>query len=141
MFTGDTRSDNPGVDEDLMSKPVVDHSTQSLPFNFFSPKFIVDRFEVPNFHGDERFLLEYGDFNLFPDTNSMEVFSDRFENLMQTHNIQITRIASYELSNMRDVVDYMLIGEGIQVNGFKVIDSDYVRSSSAVFGFRSEVIA
>ncbi len=66
-----------------------------------------------------------GDFNLFPDTESMRVFQNNFVSLVDTHNIQTTRPESNELSNLkRNVVDYIMVSKGITVNSFAVLDSN-----------------
>ncbi len=66
-----------------------------------------------------------GDFNLFPDTQSMKVFENYFESLVDTYNVRTTRPITNELHNeRRNVVDYILISKGIHVYDFKVINSD-----------------
>ncbi len=66
-----------------------------------------------------------GDFNLFPDTPSMQIFYKHFINLVDMYNISTTRPASNELSNLkRNVVDYILVSKDIKVNSFAVLDSD-----------------
>jgi endonuclease/exonuclease/phosphatase family metal-dependent hydrolase len=66
-----------------------------------------------------------GDFNLFPDTESMQIFNKDFVSLVDKYNIQTTRPKSNELSNLkRNVVDFVLVSRAIKVNSFKVIDSD-----------------
>jgi len=53
-----------------------------------------------------------GDFNLFPDTSSMQVFSNDFISLVDKYNISTTRPKSNELSNLkRNVVDYILVSK------------------------------
>lgn len=69
-------------------------------------------------------VIIVGDFNLFPDSESMKVFKD-FTSLVDTHNIQTTRPKSNELSHLkRNVVDFILVSKGIKVNSFTVLDSD-----------------
>lgn len=66
-----------------------------------------------------------GDFNLFPDTQSMKVFQDHFISLVDKYNIQTTRPHNNELSHLqRNVVDFILITPDIKVSSFKVLDSD-----------------
>ncbi|MDP2585593.1 MAG: endonuclease/exonuclease/phosphatase family protein [Candidatus Levybacteria bacterium] len=66
-----------------------------------------------------------GDFNLFPDTPSMRVFSEDFISLVDKHCISTTRPKSNELSHLkRNVVDYILVSRDIKVNYFEVLDSD-----------------
>lgn len=66
-----------------------------------------------------------GDFNLFPDTQSMQVFQDNFISLVDKHNIPTTRPKTNELNHLdRNVVDYILVSKAIKVNLFKVLDTD-----------------
>jgi|WetSurMetagenome_2_1015567.scaffolds.fasta_scaffold152570_2 endonuclease/exonuclease/phosphatase family metal-dependent hydrolase len=66
-----------------------------------------------------------GDFNLFPDTPSMQVFYNDFISLVDKHNILTTRPNSNELSHLeRNVVDYILVSKNIEINSFEVLDSD-----------------
>ncbi len=63
-----------------------------------------------------------GDFNLFPDTKSIQILNEEFENLVEKYNINSTRPESNELSHKeRNVVDYIFISEGISVKDFKVV--------------------
>lgn len=65
-----------------------------------------------------------GDFNLFPDTESMRVFAD-FRSLVDEYQIQTTRPQSNELSHLeRNVVDFILISKGVKVTSFAVLNSD-----------------
>jgi|GEM_PF-778302 len=62
-----------------------------------------------------------GDFNLFPNTPSIQVFEDDFKNLINDYHIQSTRPQSNELSNMeRNVVDYVFVKKNISVKSFQV---------------------
>lgn len=66
-----------------------------------------------------------GDFNLFPETESIKVFKDDFVSLVDKYNIQTTRPKTNELSNLkRNVVDYIFITKDVKVNSFEVLDSD-----------------
>jgi endonuclease/exonuclease/phosphatase family metal-dependent hydrolase len=66
-----------------------------------------------------------GDFNLFPDTESMQVFYNDFVSLVDKYDIQTTRPKSNELSNLkRNVVDFVLVSRDIKVNSFAVLNSD-----------------
>lgn len=66
-----------------------------------------------------------GDFNLFPDTESMKVFQNNFISLVDTHEIKTTRPKSNELSHLeRNVVDYILVSKNIKVNSFSVLETD-----------------
>lgn len=65
-----------------------------------------------------------GDFNLFPETPSMHVFSEHI-NLLNKYDVRSTRPDSNELNQeQRNVVDYILVSKSVTVNNFKVIDSD-----------------
>lgn len=66
-----------------------------------------------------------GDFNLFPDTDSIKVLSEAFTSLIDIYDIRRTRPSSNELSSQsRNVVDYIFVSKGIMVNSFEVIQSD-----------------
>lgn len=66
-----------------------------------------------------------GDFNLFPDTKSIEVFKGRFISLIDKYNIQTTRPKHNELSHLkRNVVDFIFISKQIKVKSFEVLDAD-----------------
>jgi endonuclease/exonuclease/phosphatase family metal-dependent hydrolase len=66
-----------------------------------------------------------GDFNLFPNTLSMQIFYNNFISLVDKYNISTTRPKNNELSNLkRNVVDYVLISKDIKVDSFKVLNSD-----------------
>ncbi len=66
-----------------------------------------------------------GDFNLFPDTESMRVLKENYRCLVDEYKIDTTRPKSNELSQLsRNVVDYIFVSKGIKVNNFEVIDTD-----------------
>jgi endonuclease/exonuclease/phosphatase family metal-dependent hydrolase len=66
-----------------------------------------------------------GDFNLFPDTQSIQMLNKKFVSLVDAYNITHTRPQSNELSSeKRNVVDYMLVTKDITVDSFTVIDSN-----------------
>lgn len=66
-----------------------------------------------------------GDFNLFPDTESIKIFQDKFVSLVDEYNIQTTRPKSNELSSLkRNVVDYIFVSKDVKINSFEVLDSD-----------------
>ena len=66
-----------------------------------------------------------GDFNLFPDTESMQVFYNNFVNLVDEYDIKTTRPGDNELSSKkRNVVDYILVDKRIKVNNFRVVNSN-----------------
>ncbi len=66
-----------------------------------------------------------GDFNLFPDTDSMKILNDNFVSLIDKFNIKTTRPNSNELSGSgRNVVDYIFVSEDVKVSDFKVQESE-----------------
>jgi len=66
-----------------------------------------------------------GDFNLFPDTNSIKILETRFRSLVDEFNIMHTRPKSNELSGLkRNVVDYIFVDKDISVKKFEVINTD-----------------
>lgn len=66
-----------------------------------------------------------GDFNLFPDTESMKILNESFISLVDKYGISTTRPDSNELSNLkRNVVDYIFITDQINVNSFNVLNVD-----------------
>lgn len=66
-----------------------------------------------------------GDFNLFPNTKSITILNNKFNNLINQLNIKTTRPSSNELNHHeRNVVDYIFVSNNISVHNFKVIDSD-----------------
>lgn len=66
-----------------------------------------------------------GDFNLFPNTESIKMIGEKYQNLIETFNIQTTRPSSNELSHLtRNVVDYIFVSKDIKVLDFAVIPSD-----------------
>lgn len=66
-----------------------------------------------------------GDFNLFPDTKSIQILKDDFTSLVDIFDIQTTRPADNELAESeRNVVDYIFTSQYVHVKDFQVIDSD-----------------
>lgn len=66
-----------------------------------------------------------GDFNLFPDTDSMRTLNDSFVSLVDKFGIATTRPATNELSVMkRNVVDYVFLSRDIRPLAFEVPQSD-----------------
>jgi len=59
-------------------------------------------------------VLICGDFNLFPNTKSMQILDQEFESLIDKYRIKTTRPHSNELSGRkRNVVDYIFISKKI----------------------------
>ncbi|MFH0772941.1 MAG: endonuclease/exonuclease/phosphatase family protein [bacterium] len=80
-----------------------------------------------------------GDFNLFPDTPSMNVFEKNFTSLVNVHNIRTTRPSTNELhASKRNVVDYILVSKGIRVKQFEVIESNVSDHLPLVLDFELE---
>ncbi len=66
-----------------------------------------------------------GDFNLFPDTDSIKILKNNFVSLVDEYNITHTRPKSNELSGeRRNVVDYIFTSREIKTKKFEIIDSD-----------------
>ena len=66
-----------------------------------------------------------GDFNLFPDTESIKILKEKFSSLVDKYNVSHTRPKTNELSSAkRNVVDYIFASKKIAINSFKVINSD-----------------
>lgn len=66
-----------------------------------------------------------GDFNLFPDTESIEILNRHFRNLCNEFNIRSTRPETNELNEQsRNVVDYIFVNEKVKVADFSVLASD-----------------
>lgn len=66
-----------------------------------------------------------GDFNLFPETESIQILSNHFESLVDTYRIKTTRPSDNELhDHERNIVDYIFVDTRIKVNDFQVINSD-----------------
>ncbi len=62
-----------------------------------------------------------GDFNLFPETRSIGLLNEHFNNLIDEFKIKSTRPSN---SNKDGVVDYVFVNDMIRVNDFFVIDTD-----------------
>lgn len=70
-------------------------------------------------------LVICGDFNLFPDTESIEVLNEQFKNLCNEYSILSTRPETNELSDLsRNVVDYLFVNDKVKVNHFEVLQSE-----------------
>lgn len=66
-----------------------------------------------------------GDFNLFPDTKSIQILNKEFRNLIEEYNITSTRPEFNDGMDKGDnVVDYIFINDKIKVNNFEVFDTD-----------------
>jgi endonuclease/exonuclease/phosphatase family metal-dependent hydrolase len=66
-----------------------------------------------------------GDFNLFPETESIQLINKEFRNLIEEYKIETTRPDFMdELEEGRNVVDYIFVSDEIKVGDFKVMDTD-----------------
>lgn len=66
-----------------------------------------------------------GDFNLFPNTPSMQVFYKDFISLVDEHRISTTRPKHNELSHLeRNIVDYILVSKNVKIASFEVKNTD-----------------
>lgn len=80
-----------------------------------------------------------GDFNLFPDSESMQVLNSNYRSLADEYEIKSTRPDSNELKDEeRNVVDYIFVSEGIKVNDFKVLDNDVSDHLPLILDFEIE---
>lgn len=66
-----------------------------------------------------------GDFNLFQDTQSIQILDKEFRNLINEYNISTTRPDSKDnLDIGNNVVDYIFVSDKIQVNTFQAYKTD-----------------
>jgi endonuclease/exonuclease/phosphatase family metal-dependent hydrolase len=66
-----------------------------------------------------------GDFNLFPNTESIEILNKAFKNLINEYNIKSTRPDFNDGTDEgNNVVDYIFVNEKIKVNHFEAINTD-----------------
>ncbi len=63
-----------------------------------------------------------GDFNLMPDTKSLEILEEKMHNLVRSHNVRSTRTRYYPRDEK--FADYILISPEIIVNHFAVLEKD-----------------
>lgn len=61
-----------------------------------------------------------GDFNLHPETESIQKISEKYTNLLQEYAITSTRPKE---SKKQGVVDYIFVSEEIKVNSFEVLET------------------
>lgn len=65
-----------------------------------------------------------GDFNLSPETESIQLINKKFRSLVEEYKIETTRPNfKDEIDEGRNVVDYIFVSEGVKVRGFRVMDS------------------
>lgn len=66
-----------------------------------------------------------GDFNLLPETKSIQLINKEYINLIDKFNIKSTRPDFNDgLESGKNVVDYVFVSEDIKVNNFKVANTD-----------------
>ncbi|MBU1075037.1 endonuclease/exonuclease/phosphatase family protein [Patescibacteria group bacterium] len=67
-----------------------------------------------------------GDFNLFPDTESIRILNKEFRNLINEYSIVNTTCSDYkdDVEAGDRVVDYIFVNDKINVNSFEVIDTN-----------------
>ena len=66
-----------------------------------------------------------GDFNLLPDSESIQIINEDFRNLTKEYNLQTTRT---DLTHKTEPCDFVFVNEGIKVNNFyasTVVASDH----------------
>jgi endonuclease/exonuclease/phosphatase family metal-dependent hydrolase len=99
---------------------------------------ILERIEQSN--TIKKFLLDYegpkilaGDFNLMPDTQSISILEDGYENLVKKHNITSTRTSFYKKECR--FADYVLINDKVKDASFKVLPEEVSDHSALLFEF------
>ena len=66
-----------------------------------------------------------GDFNLFPNTESIQILSQEFRNLIDEYNIMSTRPDFNDGTDVgNNVVDYIFVNDKIKVNNFKAFNTN-----------------
>ncbi|MDR1026682.1 MAG: endonuclease/exonuclease/phosphatase family protein [Lactobacillus sp.] len=63
-----------------------------------------------------------GDFNLVPESKSIQLITEHFRNLPVEYNLKTTRPASSDKGNQ--VIDHIFVNDKIDVKEFKAIDSE-----------------
>ena len=66
-----------------------------------------------------------GDFNLHPDTKSISILNNHFNNLITNYGIKRTRPDFKDtIDRGNNVVDYIFVNDQVKVNDFKVIETE-----------------
>lgn len=66
-----------------------------------------------------------GDFNLFPDTKSIQILDREFRNLIKEYDIKSTRPDFDDGTDIgNNVVDYIFVNDKIKVNNFEVFNTN-----------------
>lgn len=70
--------------------------------------------------------LVLGDFNLFPDTESVGILSRKFRNLISDHKIDRTRSSFYhDMEKYKDyIADYAFLSPEIKLKDFRVLEDE-----------------
>ena len=76
-----------------------------------------------------------GDFNLRPDTESLEIFEDDMENLIKTYGVESTRTRFYPKSEK--FADYIFVSPEIQVDKFEVLPDEVSDHAALLLEFSS----
>lgn len=63
-----------------------------------------------------------GDFNLLPDTKSIEMLNEKYRNLIKEYNITNTRSSLYKKENR--FADYIFTSPEIKINDFRVLENE-----------------
>ena len=74
--------------------------------------------KIKNFTNEKEKLVLCGDFNLLPDTKSLEMLEENLINLIKTHKIKSTRSKLY--AKLDKFTDYTLVSKDIKVEKFEV---------------------
>ncbi|HOU75525.1 MAG TPA: hypothetical protein PK957_00160 [Candidatus Dojkabacteria bacterium] len=66
-----------------------------------------------------------GDFNLSPETESIQIINEHFFNLIDKYKIKTTRpVFKDNIEKRNNVVDYIFVNSGIKVNDFGAIQTN-----------------
>lgn len=66
-----------------------------------------------------------GDFNLLPNTKSIQILNKKFRNLIDEYNITLTRPNFNDgMETGNNVVDYIFVNDKIKVNNFEVVHTN-----------------
>lgn len=86
-----------------------------------TPERIVQSNRLRDFtKGKEERSILIGDFNLNPDTRSVSILEEKYENLITRYGISSTRTAAYDDPSL-PFADYAFTGRAIAVTDFRVL--------------------
>ena len=81
-------------------------------------------FIINEFKKDGIPTIVCGDFNLVPESESVKMFDHYFVNLVNENGVKTTRpVVDDGLDRGDEVVDYILVSQGIKINDYKVMES------------------